>query len=152
MAYAERKMLPSKRSSGGCDCDGVASYTATVLNAAKTLGKGLREFGGQMAAGFSGNSGSGGGGGGSGGGNSFSGSGSSTGTPEDYQPGIVTIIDTKVRIKLFFSAISLSYSFFFLFSSILLKKQVQQLECQFQHMVPIPLYHTLLHILTQLPL
>lgn len=87
MAYAERKMLPSKRSSGGCDCDGVASYTATVLNAAKTLGKGLREFGGHVAAGFAG-------------GNASAGSGacgvSSLGTPDDYQPGIVTIIDTKV--------------------------------------------------------
>lgn len=101
MAYAERKMLPSKRSSGGCDCDGVASYTATVLNAAKTLGKGLREFGGQMAAGFSGSSSGGGGGGGNGSGNSsFSSSASSTGgTAEDYQPGIVTIIDTKYSVK-----------------------------------------------------
>lgn len=92
MAYAERKMLPSKRSSGGCDCDGVASYTATVLNAAKTLGKGLREFGGQVAAGFAGGSG-----------NVSAGSGtcgsSTSSTPEDYQPGIVTIIDTKVCMR-----------------------------------------------------
>lgn len=100
MAYAERKMLPSKRSSGGCDCDGVASYTATVLNAAKTLGKGLRDFGGQMAAGFAGSGGSGNSGGG-GGASTGSGSGGSPslGTPEDYQPGIVTIIDTKVSTK-----------------------------------------------------
>lgn len=54
LAYAERKLIPSKRSAGGCDCDGVSSYTATVLNAAKTLGKGLRELGEQVAAGLTG--------------------------------------------------------------------------------------------------
>lgn len=54
LAYAERKLIPSKRSAGGCDCDGVSSYTATVLNAAKTLSKGLRELGEQVAAGLTG--------------------------------------------------------------------------------------------------
>lgn len=93
MAYAERKLLPSKRSSGGCDCDGVASYTATVLNAAKSLGKGLRELGEQMAAGFTGNAA----------GNQFGITGSSGGTgaggsPDDIQSGIVTVMDIKVSL------------------------------------------------------
>lgn len=79
--------MPSKRSAGGCDCDGVSSYTATVLNAAKTLGKGLRDLGEQVAAGIT---------------------GTTTPTPATYanapnsiaeqnlHPGIVTILDIKV--------------------------------------------------------
>lgn len=93
MAYAERKLLPSKRSSGGCDCDGVASYTATVLNAAKSLGKGLRELGEQMAAGFTGNAAA----------NQFgmtssSGGNGTGGSPDDIQSGIVTVMDIKVSL------------------------------------------------------
>lgn len=93
IAYAEKKLMASKRSSGGCDGDGVTSYTATVLNAAKSLGKGLRELGEQMAAGLTG---------------SHSGPSSITGlvtgsgaavTSEGNQPGIVTILDIKYPIK-----------------------------------------------------
>uniref|UniRef100_A0A8W7PCA8 BCAS3 domain-containing protein n=1 Tax=Anopheles coluzzii TaxID=1518534 RepID=A0A8W7PCA8_ANOCL len=54
IAYAERRLIPSKRSSGGCEGDGVTSYTATVLNAAKSFGKGLREFSEHVAAGLTG--------------------------------------------------------------------------------------------------
>ncbi|XP_055603365.1 breast carcinoma-amplified sequence 3 homolog isoform X2 [Uranotaenia lowii] len=93
IAYAEKKLLPSKRSSGGCDGDGVTSYTATVLNAAKSLGKGLRELGEQMAAGLTGSHS---------GPSSVSGlvSGSGSGmTSEGNQPGIVTILDIKYPIK-----------------------------------------------------
>lgn len=89
LAYAEHKLLHSKRSGGGCDGDGVASYTATVLNASKSLVKGLRELGEQVAAGLTGTSGS---------------AGSSKNTsfdsgmgPDAKQSGIVTIIDVKVR-------------------------------------------------------
>lgn len=82
--------MPSKRSSGGCDCEGVPSYTATVLNAAKSLGKGLRELGEQVAAGLTG-SGSNGGSLGSSKSSSFE---SSSG--ELKQPGLVTIVDIKV--------------------------------------------------------
>lgn len=93
IAYAEKKLMASKRSSGGCDGDGVTSYTATVLNAAKSLGKGLRELGEQMAAGLTG---------------SHSGPSSITGlvtgsgaamTSDGNQPGIVTILDIKYPIK-----------------------------------------------------
>ncbi|XP_055684455.1 breast carcinoma-amplified sequence 3 homolog [Lutzomyia longipalpis] len=89
MAYAERRLM-SKRSSGGCDCDGVASYTATMLNAAKSLGKGLRELGESVAAGFTSQAqpqaGS-------------PGSGSSTPVSDPRQPGVVTIMDIKHPIK-----------------------------------------------------
>lgn len=93
LAYAEKKLIPSKASAGGCFFDGVASYTATVLNAAKSLGKGLRELGEQVAAGFSGSasniSGQG-----------SPGSGSATTVNADgSQPGIVTILDIKHPIK-----------------------------------------------------
>ncbi|XP_058444676.1 uncharacterized protein LOC131426178 isoform X2 [Malaya genurostris] len=94
IAYAEKKLLPSKRSSGGCDGDGVTSYTATMLNAAKSLGKGLRELGEQMAAGLTGGSHSGP--------SSISGTTGSSGTgvtSEGNQPGIVTILDIKYPIK-----------------------------------------------------
>ncbi|XP_062537036.1 breast carcinoma-amplified sequence 3 homolog isoform X3 [Armigeres subalbatus] len=94
IAYAEKKLMASKRSSGGCDGDGVTSYTATVLNAAKSLGKGLRELGEQMAAGLTGGSHSG----------PSSISGTSSGSVgnvagEGNQPGIVTILDIKYPIK-----------------------------------------------------
>lgn len=108
LAYAERKLMPAKRSSGGCEGQGVASYTATVLNAAKSLGKGLRELGEQMAAGFGGAANSpmsGGGGGGYSGGGGVN--GTAAGTPvEDLQPGIVTVLDIRVSVaKLLFEVI-----------------------------------------------
>ncbi|XP_036341369.1 LOW QUALITY PROTEIN: uncharacterized protein LOC118750750 [Rhagoletis pomonella] len=87
LAYAEQKLIPSKRSGGGWDGEGIASYTATVLNAAKSFGKGLRELGEQVAAGLTGTSGSG----------SLSKNSSfdsSTGV-EAKQPGIVTIMDME---------------------------------------------------------
>lgn len=93
IAYAEKKLMASKRSSGGCDGDGVTSYTATVLNAAKSLGKGLRELGEQMAAGLTGSHS---------GPSSISGLVTGTGMPvtsEGNQPGIVTILDIKYPIK-----------------------------------------------------
>lgn len=97
LAYAERKLLPSKRSSGGCDCDGVASYRANFLNAAKSLGKGLRELGEQMAAGFSGANSSA----------VLTNSSNSTSNIEDIQPGVVTIIDTKVSATFYSNSLTL---------------------------------------------
>ncbi|KAJ8931403.1 hypothetical protein NQ314_015675, partial [Rhamnusium bicolor] len=55
MAYAEKKLNPSKRSSGGNDGEGVQSYTATVIHAAKSLGRGLRELGESVASSLTGN-------------------------------------------------------------------------------------------------
>ncbi|KOB74768.1 putative breast carcinoma amplified sequence, partial [Operophtera brumata] len=49
LAYADKKLNQSKRSSGGCEGEGVSSYTATVLHAAKSLGKGLRGLGESVA-------------------------------------------------------------------------------------------------------
>lgn len=88
LAYAEHKLLPTKRSCGGCDGECVSSYTATVLNAAKSLGKGLRELGEQVAAGLTGTSATG---------NTSKNSSFDSPTGIDCkQPGIVTIIDIKV--------------------------------------------------------
>jgi breast carcinoma-amplified sequence 3 len=89
MGYAERRLITSKISAGGCYFEGVPSYTATVLNAAKSLGKGLRELGEQVAAGLTGN-------------NQMSNvtSQSSTDVNADgSQPGIVTIIDIRNPIN-----------------------------------------------------
>ncbi|CAB0032759.1 unnamed protein product [Trichogramma brassicae] len=56
LAYSEKKLIPSKRSSGGSEGEGVSSYTATVLYAAKSLGKGLRGLGETVASSLTGNS------------------------------------------------------------------------------------------------
>lgn len=88
LAYAEKKLIPSKASAGGCFFDGVPSYTATVLNAAKSLGKGLRELGEQVAAGLTGNA------------NNIAGQVPASNVNADgSQPGIVTILDIKHQIK-----------------------------------------------------
>lgn len=89
LAYAERKLMPFKRSAGGCDCEEVVSYTATVLNAAKTLGQSLRGLGEQVAAGLTGSSTSS---------HTQSSTQASTVGPDGQpmHPGIITILDIKV--------------------------------------------------------
>lgn len=95
MAYAEKKLIPSKASAGGCFFDGVSSYTATVLNAAKSLSKGLRELGEHVAAGLLP------------GGAGINANQSPMGTnvsssnvnADGSHPGIVTILDIKHQIK-----------------------------------------------------
>ncbi|XP_017851692.1 breast carcinoma-amplified sequence 3 homolog [Drosophila busckii] len=94
LAYAEHKLLPSKRSGGGCDGEGVPSYTATVLNAAKSFGKGLRELGESVAAGLTGATTAG-----SGNSSKSSSFDSACGGPDAKQSGVVTIIDVKHPIK-----------------------------------------------------
>uniref|UniRef100_A0A1A9X247 BCAS3 domain-containing protein n=1 Tax=Glossina brevipalpis TaxID=37001 RepID=A0A1A9X247_9MUSC len=91
LAYAEHKLLPSKRSSGGCDGESVASYKATVLNAAKSLGKGLRELGEQVAAGLTGTTSSVS--------SSKSSSFDSSTTGDSKQAGVVTVIDIKNPLR-----------------------------------------------------
>ncbi|XP_043266893.1 titin homolog isoform X2 [Venturia canescens] len=56
LAYSEKKLLPARRSSGGSEGEGVQSYTAAVLYAAKSLGKGLRGLGETVASSLTGNS------------------------------------------------------------------------------------------------
>lgn len=118
LAYAELKMMPSKRSNGGCDNLVNTSTMASVISAAKTLGKGLKGIGetiglssssGGGSSGSMGNVcavGSGGGGGhpglartGSSGGISPSGSSQAVNATDGRQPGIVTILDIKYPIK-----------------------------------------------------
>uniref|UniRef100_A0A6P7FVH4 Breast carcinoma-amplified sequence 3 homolog n=1 Tax=Diabrotica virgifera virgifera TaxID=50390 RepID=A0A6P7FVH4_DIAVI len=55
LAYAEKKLNMSKRSNGGMDGEGVQSYTATVIHAAKSLGRGLRGLGESVASSLTGN-------------------------------------------------------------------------------------------------
>ncbi|RVE43118.1 hypothetical protein evm_012234, partial [Chilo suppressalis] len=81
LAYADRKVNQSKRSSGGCEGEGVTSYTATVLHAAKSLSKGLRGLGESVA-------------------HSLAGGRSTSQSPSPpnadiQQPGVVTIIDIE---------------------------------------------------------
>ncbi|CAH0717428.1 unnamed protein product, partial [Brenthis ino] len=81
LAYADKKLNPSKRSSGGCESEGVTSYTATVLHAAKSLSKGLRGLGESVA-------------------HSLAGGRSTSQSPSPphadiQQPGIVTILDIE---------------------------------------------------------
>ncbi|KAJ2938856.1 hypothetical protein O0L34_g18485 [Tuta absoluta] len=81
LAYADKKLNQSKRSSGGCEGEGQSSYTATVLHAAKSLGKGLRGLGESVA-------------------HSLAGGRSTSQSPsppnaDTPQPGIVTILDVE---------------------------------------------------------
>ncbi|XP_053600279.1 uncharacterized protein LOC128669452 isoform X2 [Plodia interpunctella] len=82
LAYADKKLNQSKRSSGGCEGEGVTSYTATVLHAAKSLSKGLRGLGESVAHSLAG------------GGRSTSQSPSPP-NADIQQPGVITILDIE---------------------------------------------------------
>ncbi|PSN43844.1 Breast carcinoma-amplified sequence 3, partial [Blattella germanica] len=100
LAYSERKLMPAHRSSGGTEGEGVQSYTATMLHAAKSFGKGLRELGETVASSLTGGTGVGmqrgmGGGvcgpmGGQPGGNML-------GNSDAVQPGVITILDAQLK-------------------------------------------------------
>lgn len=82
LAYSEKRLIPARRSSGGCEGEGVQSYTATVLYAAKSLGKGLRGLGETVASSLTGNSVS---------------PMTANNTSNDVtQPGVVTILDLQI--------------------------------------------------------
>lgn len=83
LAYAEKRLLPIHRCSGGFEGEGIQSYTATVIHAAKSLTKGLREFGETFASSLTGQRTPTAG---------ISGAGTSAQGP---QPGVVTIIDLE---------------------------------------------------------
>lgn len=75
LAYAEKRLLSIHRCGGGFEGEGIQSYTATVIHAAKSLTKGLREFGetfltGQRSAPMA-----------------------SSASQQGPQPGVVTVID-----------------------------------------------------------
>lgn len=91
MAYAENKFLPSRRSAGGNEGEGVQSYTATVLQAAKSLGRGLRELGETVASSLTGNSHTKPG--------SSSGMGHGNNQTDILQKGVVTILDIEVSVE-----------------------------------------------------
>ncbi|XP_070573678.1 LOW QUALITY PROTEIN: BCAS3 microtubule associated cell migration factor-like, partial [Ptychodera flava] len=90
LAYADKKLVSVHQSGGGMSGDGVHSYAATVINAAKTITKGLSIFGetvGRLASGKDQRSGSPT--------HSPTASAASSGA-HDKIPGIVTIIDTNL--------------------------------------------------------
>nr|XP_018908004.1 PREDICTED: uncharacterized protein LOC109037683 isoform X2 [Bemisia tabaci]XP_018908005.1 PREDICTED: uncharacterized protein LOC109037683 isoform X2 [Bemisia tabaci] len=76
LAYAEKQLILMKRSRGGSEGEGVQSYTATVLQAAKTLSKGLRDFSGSVTS-------------------SLTGTGPVINGNNSLQPGIITILDVE---------------------------------------------------------
>lgn len=81
LAYADRRLVSQWRSLGGCHAEGPQSVTATVFNAAKCLGKGLRELSGTVASSLTGSSPE----------------NSHTHTPaEPCMKGVVTILDIEV--------------------------------------------------------
>ena len=82
LAYAEKRLLPIHRSGGGFEGEGIQSYTATVIHAAKSLTKGLRDFGETFASSLTGQR------------PTSSATNVMTATsPTGPQPGVVTVID-----------------------------------------------------------
>ncbi|XP_026675681.1 breast carcinoma-amplified sequence 3 homolog [Diaphorina citri] len=82
LAFADRRLLSLCRSYGGYEGEGSVSYTATVLQAAKSLGKGLRELSGTVANSLTG----------TGHVNSFD-----SNTQDGLCPGIVTVLDMECK-------------------------------------------------------
>ena len=82
LAYSEKKLVQSRRSSGGRNAEGVQSYTATVLYAAKSLGKGLKGLSETVASSLTGNSAS-------------SSLGVNNSSPDMSEAGVVTILDLQ---------------------------------------------------------
>ncbi|KAL3267342.1 hypothetical protein HHI36_011473 [Cryptolaemus montrouzieri] len=88
LAYAEKTLITSRKSSAGCDSEGVQSYKATMIQCAKSLGKGIKEFGETVANSLTGNS-------------TFKpgvvcpGSPQSGGSSDGSQKGVVTILDIQ---------------------------------------------------------
>lgn len=56
LAYADRRMVSHWRSMGGCQTEGPQSVTATMMHAAKFLGKGLRDLSETVASSLTGGS------------------------------------------------------------------------------------------------
>uniref|UniRef100_A0A8D9BWB3 Breast carcinoma-amplified sequence 3 homolog n=1 Tax=Cacopsylla melanoneura TaxID=428564 RepID=A0A8D9BWB3_9HEMI len=82
LAFADRRLLSLGRSYGGYEGEGTVSYTATVLQAAKSLGKGLRELSGTVANSLTGQNH-----------NNFD----SQSIPDGLCPGVVTVLDLECK-------------------------------------------------------
>uniref|UniRef100_A0A336M9H6 CSON013755 protein n=1 Tax=Culicoides sonorensis TaxID=179676 RepID=A0A336M9H6_CULSO len=87
IAFSEKSLHLNKKSGGGYSGEGEVSYTASMLNAAKTLGKSLKDLGGQVAAGLTGGTT-----------NSMAFSPSNN-VAENLQYGVITVYDIKNPIK-----------------------------------------------------
>ncbi|GFY41714.1 breast carcinoma-amplified sequence 3 homolog [Trichonephila inaurata madagascariensis] len=84
LAFANKKLVSVHQSGGGMAGDGVHSYAATIIHAAKTISKGLSIFGETVANSLSGQKLP----------NKIVCAKSDLKSNEDSQPGIVTILDT----------------------------------------------------------
>ncbi|GFQ86578.1 breast carcinoma-amplified sequence 3 homolog [Trichonephila clavata] len=84
LAFANKKLVSVHQSGGGMAGDGVHSYAATIIHAAKTISKGLSIFGETVANSLSGQKLP----------NKIVCTKSDLKSNEDSQPGIVTILDT----------------------------------------------------------
>ncbi|XP_044749936.1 breast carcinoma-amplified sequence 3 homolog isoform X2 [Coccinella septempunctata] len=56
LAFADKTLVPSRKSCGGCENEGVQSYKATVIQCAKTLTQGFKDLSESVANSFTGNS------------------------------------------------------------------------------------------------
>uniref|UniRef100_A0A0P4WED6 BCAS3 WD40 domain-containing protein n=1 Tax=Scylla olivacea TaxID=85551 RepID=A0A0P4WED6_SCYOL len=82
LAYADRRLIPLHQSFGGMVSEGTTSYKATVIHAAKSLTKGLKELSESVASNLMGQRG---------------GSPAQQSAPSSQPtPGIVTVIDTQM--------------------------------------------------------
>ncbi|XP_013379441.1 LOW QUALITY PROTEIN: breast carcinoma-amplified sequence 3-like [Lingula anatina] len=85
LAYADQKLVPMHQSCGGMTGDGAQSYAATMINAAKTITKGLQMFGETVTSSLTGNK-------------PVPHKKEPSVSDPDHTPGIVTIIDIQ-KIK-----------------------------------------------------
>jgi hypothetical protein len=100
-------LIPWLKSAGGCESEGTQSYTATVLNAAKTLSQGLRDLSGSVANSLSANLSTSPGGanpymqmaGGFHRSDSNTSINSNSSSGDMVQPGIVTIVDVQSKLS-----------------------------------------------------
>lgn len=83
LAFADKKLISVHQTCGGMAGNGVQSYAATVLHAAKTITKGLTIFGETVASSLTGHK------------SQLSVSKKDQKNAEHLQPGIVTILDIK---------------------------------------------------------
>ncbi|XP_022258482.1 breast carcinoma-amplified sequence 3-like isoform X1 [Limulus polyphemus] len=85
LAFADKKLVPLHQTCGGMAGDGVQSYAATVIHAAKTITKGLTVFGETVATSLTGHKAHGG----------RSPSKKESKSANKYTPGIVTVVDIQ---------------------------------------------------------
>ncbi|XP_014678074.1 PREDICTED: breast carcinoma-amplified sequence 3-like [Priapulus caudatus] len=81
LAYSDKRLVPMHQSCGGVTGDGVQSYAATVISAAKTITKGLTIFGETVASSLTGAK--------------AAAAANEKSSRNDLMPGVVTIVDIQ---------------------------------------------------------